>query len=115
METGKATTTNAATARFRHRRSQGGGLAPPFQSTDLKNLWNPHLKYYLTQSRRLSSRLRRAKRLSGGGGGAKFEIKHKSLRCLQKGKLVKWKGQACGLRGTGPLGAGPDVTCIVFL
>ena len=98
MEIGKATTTNAATARFRHRRISLP--PPPFQSTDLKKLWNPHLKYYLTQSRRLSSRLRRAKRLSGG---AKFEIKHKSLRCLQKGKLVKWKGQACGLRGTGPL------------
>ena len=43
------------------------------------------------QSRRQSSRLRGAKRLSGG---PKFEIKHKS--CFpQKSKLIHWEGKAC--------------------
>ena len=32
----------------------------------------------------------------GGGGGAKFEIKHKS-RSLQKNKLVDWGDQMCRL------------------
>ena len=35
------------------------------------------------QSRRQSSRLRGTKRLSGGEGGAEFEIRHKS-HCFQK-------------------------------
>ena len=34
-------------------------------------------------------------------GGPKFEIKHSS-RCLQKKKLVKWRGQACRLGGQAP-------------
>ena len=42
-----------------------------------------------------------------------FVIKNKS-RCLQKGKLVDWEGQACQLGeggrlpGGAPWGAGPD-------
>ena len=52
------------------------------------------------QSQRQSSRLRGAKRLSGG---PKFETKHKS-RCLQKSKLNDWvaTGQACRLGGQAP-------------
>ena len=50
------------------------------------------------QSRRQSSRLRGVMRLSGG---PKFETKHKN-RCLQKKKLVNWRGQACQLEGPSP-------------
>ena len=40
-------------------------------------------------------------------GRPKFEVKHNS-RCLQKSKLVDWRGQACRLGGAMPLlGAGP--------
>ena len=38
----------------------------------------------------------------GGGGGTKFEIKHKS-RCLQKSKLVDWGGASMSIgRGRPP-------------
>ena len=56
------------------------------------------------QSRQQSSRLSRAKRLSGG---AKFEIKLK-IRCLQKSKLVDWEGgKHVDWRSLAPLGACP--------
>ena len=55
------------------------------------------------QSRRQKSRLKGAKRLLGGGGEAKCEIKHRS-RCFQKQKLVNWGGQACRLGGQAPPG-----------
>ena len=50
------------------------------------------------QSRRQISPLRGTKRLSGGG--PKFEIKHKS-RCLQKIKLVNWRGASMSIGGPG--------------
>ena len=60
-------------------------------------------------SRRQSSRLKRAKRLSGG---PKFEIKHKS-HCLQKKKLVNW-GPSMSIGGARPsLGAGPVVIVLL--
>ena len=34
-------------------------------------------------------------------GGPKFEIKHRS-RCLQKSKLIDWRGQACRLGEPAP-------------
>ena len=52
----------------------------------------------MPQSRRQSSRLRGAKRLSGG---PKFEIKHKS-RCLQKRKLVEWGAKHVDWGGQAP-------------
>ena len=49
----------------------------------------------------------RAVDLVGGAsvyqGGPKFEVKHNS-RCLQKSKLVDWRGQACRLGEPGPPG-----------
>ena len=51
------------------------------------------------QSRAQSSRLRGAKRLSGG---PKFEIKHKS-RCLQNSKLVDWGTKHVGWGSAPPL------------
>ena len=61
----------------------------------------PHYTALKTsQSRRQSSRLRGAKRLSGGPN---FEITHNS-RFLQNSKFVDWGGQACRLKGARPPG-----------
>ena len=79
-------------------------LLENLNTSDIMLSNNIFCRYFIcrgySHSRRQSSRLRGAKRLSEGG--PKFEIKHKSrcLTCLQKRKLVNWGGRAIG--GTRP-------------
>ena len=73
-------------------RKESSSRTLPWHQTKKRDFFNSN-----KQSRRQSSRLRRAKCLSGG---PKFEIKHKS-RCLQKSKLVDCGNQACRW-GAGP-------------
>ena len=79
-------------------------LLENLNTSDIMLSNNIFCRYFIwrgySHSRRQSSRLRGAKRLSEGG--PKFEIKHKSrcLTCLQKRKLVNWGGGRLG--GPGP-------------
>ena len=78
-----------------------------FQSFLVKDLQKQGFIVEKRRSRRQSSRLRGTKRLSGGGG-AKFEIKHKSCS-LQKSMLVNWGGPSMSIgEASLPLGTGPE-------